>query len=315
MASRARLKKWATLGGAVMVVLVSASCVPPTSGPTRVSAPSPAGPHYMTEDMDLSDVTTVNADEATATVTVSTWGCTDTDTCPAGQRLTNGYVWFAAVQLDVGTSANGPVTYGLHGGIAMGGSGAQSQLYADWSGYCPSALGGQALRSGGTACSSASTNPTYKPHNVTGLTEGRPYTLSFKKVPCTVSEVTDVSGPLSGWRMTVTDTTTNAIGDAGTWCLPNASMIAHVSVFSELYEPVACTTDLESVQFANLGYHDASGDHGFAHAIGHYNGNETNLDANCSNTNMWSPRMGTIIDLRMATRGSNGGLQADGSFW
>lgn len=296
------------------VVLIGASCTPPTAT-TPVPAPSPAGPHYQTENIDLADITTAGVDRVSTSVTVSTWGCSDTDTCPGGVRASGGYVWFAALQLDVGSGPNDPTTYGLHGGIAMGGSGVQAQLYADWSGYCPSQLGGQALRDGGTACSSASSNPTYKPHTVTGLTEGRAYTMTFAKVACSVSEVTDVSGPLTGWKMTVTDTTTNVVSDAGTWCLPNASMIAHASAFSELYEPVACTTDLRSVRFSNLSYRDATGSHAFSSASGHYNGQGTSLDADCANTNLRSPAVGTIVDERMATRGSNGGLPSDGDFW
>jgi hypothetical protein len=148
------------------------ACTPaPTTVP--VPAPSPAGAHYQTENMDLADITSPNADVALATVTVSTWGCSDADTCPAGQRSSSGYVWFAAVQIDVGMGANDPLTYGLHGGLAVGGSGNQPKLYADWSGYCPSALGGRALRDGGTACASPTSNPTYKPHTVTDLVEGR----------------------------------------------------------------------------------------------------------------------------------------------
>lgn len=296
--------------------LAAGACTPdPAPGPTPVPAPSPPGPHYMTDNIELSDITTANADSTSATVTVRTWGCTDADTCPGGSRTTSGYVWFAAVQVDVGPGADDPFTYGLHGGLAVGGSGGQAQLYADWSGYCPSSLGGRALRSGGTACATPSPNPTHKPHTVTNLVEGRPYRLTFGRVACSVSEVTDVSGPLSGWRMTVADTVTGTTYDAGTWCLPKASMIAHVSAFSELYEPVACTTDLRSVEFADLSYHDPTGTHAFGSAAGRYNGNDTSLDADCANTNLRSPAPGTVVDERMATRGSGGGLLTADQLW
>jgi hypothetical protein len=92
-------------------------------------------------------------------------------------------------------------------------------------------------------------------------------------------------------------------------------MIAHVYAFSELIEPAPCTTDLQTVRFDNIGYHDSAGDHSFAHAVGHYNGNQTPSDANCSNTNLRSPAAGTAVDKRMVPRGTNGGLTAEGPLW
>ena len=269
----------------------------------------------MTDNADLADITVANVTEVSATVTVSTWGCTDSDTGSGSQRASSGYVWFAAVQVDLGSSANDPHTYGMHGGLAVGGSGAQAQLYADWSGYCPSSSGGLALRSGGTACATPSMNPTHKPHTVVDLVEGRPYRLTFRRTACTVSEVFDIAGPVFGWQMTVTDTTTSEVSDAGTWCLPNASAVAHASVFSELYEPVACTTDLRSVTFDHIEYRSPAGVHTFSSASGHYNGNETSLDADCANVNLRSPAAGTIIDERMAAKGSGGGLVDEGPLW
>jgi hypothetical protein len=201
----------------------------------------------------------------------------------------------------------------MHGGLAFGGSGAQSKLYLDWSGYCPPTHGGGPLLDGGTSCSAGGSNPTYKPHTVLNLAEGTWYTLSIRSVPCSVSEVSDISGPLTGWEAVLTDTSTGVPRSGGTWCLPNAPYVAHTSLFNEIIEPRGpCATDFGSVEFRNPRNRSATGWHTSTSAYGHYNGNETPSDADCPDTNLRVGSSGQLIDERMAIRGSQGGLLDDG---
>jgi len=271
--------------------------------------------HYMTENIDLADVTQPGADQAAVSMWVATRGCIDGDTCSGGVRLSTGYVWFFAMEVDVATSADSNDVWGLHGGLAFGGSGQQSSLYADWSGYCPASQGGLALRAGGSPCKTPNSNPTFKPHTVTGLSEQQWYRVTIRKVSCTTSEATDVAGTLTGWQMTVTAQATGLVSDAGTWCIPNASMIAHISLFSELNEPDPCTTDLWGVHMSDPEVHLPSGWLASATAHGHYNGGGTSGDANCANTNLRTAGTHYFIDERGTVRGSNGGLASDGWLW
>lgn len=125
-------------------------------------------------------------------------------------------------------------------------------------------------------------------------------------------EATDVRGPLTGWRMTVTDGVNGAVSDAGTWCLPNASMIAHVSVFNELNEPNPCDTDFWGVHMRDPQYHDSNGWWSFVTADGRYNGNQSSQDAGCADTNLRTAGRNYFIDERDTARGSNGGLGTSG---
>lgn len=160
-----------------------------------------------------------------------------------------------AFGVNLGATPSSSVYYGMHGGLAFGGSGAQSKMYLDWSGYCPAANGGGPLRHGGTACGAPSSNPTQKPHTMLNLTEDRWYRLAVRRTPCSVSEVTDINGPLTGWELVLTDETTNATQSGGTWCLPNAAYIAHTSLFQEVIERRGpCVTYFRSAEFRDLIY-------------------------------------------------------------
>ena len=64
-----------------------------------------------------------------------------------------------------------------------GGSGGQSRMYLDWSGYCPASVGGAALRDGGSPCANPNSNPTFKPHTVVNLDPTHWYRLTVRKVP------------------------------------------------------------------------------------------------------------------------------------
>jgi hypothetical protein len=283
-----------------------------TSSSTTTTIPPVTSRVYMTDNIDLS-APAARTLEAAVDIRVTTRGCSDYDSCLDGSRRSSGYTWFSAFAVNVGPSTTSADYYGMHGGLAFGGSGAQSKLYLDWSGYCPSTRGGGPLRDGGTSCSSGGSNPTYKPHTVLDLAEGTWYTLSIRSVPCSVSEVSDISGPLTGWEAVLTDLATGASRSGGTWCLPNAPYVAHTSLFNEIIEYRGpCATDFGTVEFRDPRYRTASGWHGHTSARGHYNGNDTDLDANCSDTNLRVGSSGQLIDERMMARGSMGGLVDDG---
>jgi len=270
----------------------------------------------MTSNIDLSAVDP-GTDEAAVSVRVRTRGCSDFDACLNGNRRNGGYTWFSAFGVNLGATPTSSVYYGMHGGLAFGGSGRQAQMYLDWSGYCPAAFGGGPLRHGGTACSAPSSNPTQKPHTVLNLDENNWYRLAVRKTACSVSEVTDISGPLTGWEIVLTDQTTNVSQSGGTWCLPNAPFIVHTSLFNEIIEHRGpCVTDFDSAEFKDPAFRSGSVWKRHTSAWGHYNGGNTALDADCADTNL--RRIGTndqLIDERMTPRGSNGGLFTNNYLW
>lgn len=299
---------------------VTANVVPPTpasaGSPVRcVNVALPTNNRvYMTDNISLSAVAP-GTDQVAVTSRMTVGGCSDYDSCPNGVRATNGYVWFQSLAVNVGPSLGHPTYYGMHGGLAFGGSGAQSEMYLDWSGYCPASFGGQALRDGGSACSNPNSNPTFKPHTVVRLDPTHWYRLTVRKVPCSVSDVTDIAGPLTGWEMVLLDQTTATQQSGGTWCLPNAPVIEEASLFNEVIEyrgDGPCTTDLRSAEWKDPQFHTASGWTDFAHAYGHYNGGETAADADCPNANLRVVAPKHIIDDRTAPRGSDGGLTGPG---
>jgi len=269
---------------------------------------------YMTDHVGLSDVQ-AGTDQVAVSSRMSVGGCSDYDSCPNGVRETGGYVWFQALALNVGPSLGNPTSYGMHGGLAFGGSGNQSEMYLDWSGYCPSSLGGQALRDGGSDCANPNNNPTYKPHTVLHLDTSHWYDLTVRKVACSVSDVTDISGPLTGWEMVLVDQSTGTQQSGGTWCLPNAPVIEQASLFNEVIELRGggpCATDYQSAEWKDPKFHTTAGWTAFAHATGHYNGNETPIDADCPNVNLRLVGPNDIMDRRGEPRGANGGLTGPG---
>ncbi len=113
--------------------------------------------------------------------------------------------------------------------------------------------------------------------------------------------------------MVLTDETTQLSQSGGTWCLPNAPMVAHTSFFQELIEHRGpCDTDFRSAQVKDARYHQTAGWTAFPNASGHYNGNETVLDADCANVNLKAIAAGHVIDERMTPKGSNGGITGPG---
>lgn len=260
----------------------------------------------MTDNVDLSPVAP-DTIEAEVAIRVRVRGCSDYDSCLNGVRRSTGYTWFSAFGINLGETPTSSVYYGMHGGLAFGGSGKQARMYLDWSGYCPGAYGGGPLRHGGTACSAPSTNPTQKPHTVLNLDENHWYRLSVLKTSCTVSEVTDIEGPLTGWELVLTDEQTDESQSGGVWCLPNAPYIVHTSLFQEVIESRGpCVTDFESAEFRDPRYRTAAGWSGHSWARGHYNGGRTNLDAGCTDTNLHTTGPTSIIDERMTPRTSGG---------
>ncbi|MDQ2678986.1 MAG: hypothetical protein M3Y51_09605 [Actinomycetota bacterium] len=292
---------------AVGMVLVLGACTAPDPAPaTTTTVPPETSRRYMTDNVDLSPVAS-GTTEAQVDVRVRTRGCSDYDACLAGVRRSTGYTWFSAFGVNLGTSSTSSVYYGMHGGLAFGGSGHQARMYLDWSGYCPAAYGGEALRHGGTACSSASTNPTQKPHTVLNLHEDRWYRLTVRRVACEVSEVSDISGPLTGWELVLTDSTTSVAQSGGTWCLPNAPYVVHSSLFQEVIEPRGpCVTDFGSAEFRAPRFRSAAGWSGHQWALGHYNGGRTADDANCPDTDLRTVGADHIIDERMVPRTAGG---------
>jgi hypothetical protein len=296
----------------------AAACTPPATGggtttstSTTTTIPPLTSRVYMTDNIDLS-APAASTLEAAVDIRVTTRGCSDYDSCLDGSRRASGYTWFSAFGVNLGPSTTSPDYYGMHGGLAFGGSGAQSKLYLDWSGYCPPTRGGGPLRDGGTSCSAGGSNPTYKPHTVLDLSEGAWYTLSIRSVPCSVSEVSDITGPLTGWEAVLTDAG-GVARSGGTWCLPNAPYVVHTSLFNEIIEQRGpCVTDFGSVEFRNPRFRTAAGWGGHTSAYGHYDGNETAADANCPDTNLRIGSSGQFVDERMVARGSGGGLPDDG---
>lgn len=175
-----------------------------SSTTTGTTVPPMTDRVYMTDNVDLSPVASATT-EAEVTIRVRTRGCSDYDSCLNGTRRSTGYTWFSAFGVNLGETPTSSVYYGMRGGLAFGGSGRQAQMYLDWSGYCPATYGGRPLRHGGTACSSPSSNPTQKPHTVLNLDENHWYRLSVRKVSCLASEVTDITGPLTGWELLLTN--------------------------------------------------------------------------------------------------------------
>ena len=321
---------WRRRTALVASVVIAASCAPPvapetptttttttstsTTTTTTTTIPPQTSAIYMTDNIDLSNVA-AGTIEASVGMRVATRGCSDFDSCLNGVRRSTGYVWFSAFGVNFADTPTSSVYYGMHGGLAFGGSGKKSQMYLDWSGYCPDAYGGGPLRHGGTACSSPSNNPTQKPHTVVNLSENRWYTIAVRKVACSVSEVTDIPGPLTGWEIILTDDSTAISQSGGTWCLPNAPFIAHTSLFNEIIEYRGpCVTDFGSVEFRDPKFRTVFGWTGHTTATGHYNGGNTPLDAACGNTNLRKSGPQRITDERMVPRGSNGGLAGDGAF-
>lgn len=300
---------------AIGLGLLSA-CAPTTGAPATTEPTSTIPPQtnriYMTDHVRYPAVPS-GVDEVAVSMNIATPACSDYDSCSNGVRRSTGYVWFSALGVNLGTTPNDPDAYGMHGGLAFGGSGQQSQLYLDWSGYCPNKLGGNALRDGGSPCRTPNANPTFKPHTVVGLQAGHWYRLAVRKTTCAKSDVTDVTGPLTGWKMVLIDEQTSAEQSGGVWCLPNAPMITEASFFQEVIEPRGpCVTDFRSAQVKNARIHQPAGWSTIAHTSGHYNGNETELDADCANANLRTIAPGHIIDERMTPKGSNGGITGPG---
>lgn len=282
------------------------SSTPTSSSTTATTIPPLTSRIYMTDNVDLSPVANATV-EAEVRIRVRTRGCSDYDSCANGVRRSSGYTWFSAFGVNLGTTPTSSVYYGMHGGLAFGGSGGQSRMYLDWSGYCPAANGGGPLRHGGTACGSPSTNPTQKPHTVLNLSENRWYRLSVRKVACSTSEVTDISGPLTGWEIVLTDETTAVAQSGGTWCLPNAPYIVHTSLFQEVIESRGpCITDFAAAEFSQPRYRTAAGWSTHTYARGHYDGGRTQYDAGCTDTDLRVIGPDTVIDERMVPRTSGG---------
>lgn len=287
---------------------------PPGPGsPTCTLVPIPTTNRtYMTDHVELNALPP-SVEQVAVSTKMNVRGCSDIDSCPNGVRASTGYVWFAALAVNLGPSPTDPTYYGMHGGLAYGGSGQRSKMYLDWSGYCPASLGGKPLRHGGSSCAIPNSNPTQKPHTVVDLDPTHWYRLVVRKVSCSVSEVFDVSGPLTGWELVLTDETTGIEQSGGTWCLPNAPAVAHAYLFDEVIESRGpCATDLASVEWKNPAYRTGSSWIAFPNAWGHYNGNESSFDADCADTNIRVVAPNHVIDERGVPRGTAGGIPSPG---
>ena len=116
--------------------------------------------------------------------------------------------------------------------------------------------------------------------------------------------------------MVVTDETTSVSSSAGIWCLPNAPFIAHTSLFNEIIEYRGpCVTDFGAVEFRNPQYRTAAGWFNHTSAFGHYNGNNSSVDADCADANLRRIAPDHVADERVTSRGQGGGLLADGFLW
>jgi hypothetical protein len=229
--------------------------------------------------------------------------CSDTETCNGDARDMWSFVWFTPITVNIGSS-QGDIAYGLHGGMARGGSGWRNEgitsWYIDWSGY----------EAAGPALIDPDTGWTHKPHDVSSLTTDRWYKIRVSRVGCEQEN----GDPGYGWKMEAwhrPETTWDYVGSAGTWCLPlNASTISSAYAFVEIIEPDPCDTDFNYVDMRNFRYKDASGTWKFIDEADAKYGGTADADAQCTDTN-WQRLTDNptwMRDTRDQTRGTSGGL-------
>ena len=229
--------------------------------------------------------------------------CTDTDTCNGSERNMGSFVWFTPITVNIG-SAQGDIAYGLHGGMALGGSGWRNEgitsWYVDWSGY----------EAAGPALIDPETGWTHKPHSLNSLVADRWYKIRVSRVGCTQPNGT----PGSGWKMEAWQRQNAAweyVGSAGTWCLPpSVSTISTAYAFVEIIEPDPCDTDFNYVDMRNFRYKDASGSWKFIDQADAKYGGTAAADAQCTDTN-WrrlTDNPTWMRNIRDQSRGRHGGL-------
>lgn len=227
-------------------------------------------------------------------VWIATRGCTDSETCSGGVRKSSGYTWFVPINVELGDSLN-ENEYGLHGGLALGGSGQKNKWYVDWSGY----YGPDHPQDGDPL-------PGSPKQSYLNLAENHWYRLRVWRVSC--------SGTGNyGWLLAVKDITAGtAEKQIGTFCL-HADTISEAYYFAEIIEPDPCDTDFWGTHSQNIHFRGSGGAFLFPSGVGIYIDNTCGVPPG-GNTNLRSPNPSIeyTIDERETARGSNGGITQNG---
>ncbi len=228
-------------------------------------------------------------------VWIATRGCTDPETCSGGVRKSSGYTWFVPITVELGDNL-AENEYGIHGGLALGGSGQKNKWYVDWSGYYgpDHPLNGDPL-------------PGSPKQKYLNLAEQHWYRLRVWRVSCSGSGN-------YGWLLAVKDLTAGtAEVQVGTYCV-NADTISEAYYFAEIIEPDPCDTDFWGTHSYLIQYRDGSGGpYTFSRGTGIYVDNTCGVPPS-GNTNLRSPNPSIeyTIDERETARGSNGGITQNG---
>lgn len=249
------------------------------SGSTATSAAQ----NYQSDHVfPFDDINVDNAYNADVWVHIYERGCNDPETCSGGSRDSDGYVWFNALQVNIGTTHSNCL-YGMHGGIAKG-NGRSSGWFMDWSGY--------------SGCGSTDLgNP--KGNNIE-LQANRWYRMRVWRLDSLL--LGDV--PYVNWGFWIRDESTGIEKYAGAFPLAYGFMMSYATYWTEIAEPDPCRTDLWGVHSQALQYRDPTGNWGFRSASANY-------DATCTNTNQRrvDPPQYYTIDERETPRSTPQGAQ------
>lgn len=236
----------AETGQIVAVAEPGQPLAPPGEAQTRSSV------QYQSDRVFLNDNTTQDVYNTDLWVYIGGPQCSDSDSCSGGIRKTSGYVWYTAMQVNIGNSPS-DCRYQMHGGIAMG-NGIDNDWYFSWGGYT---CGGTSLGPGSGNGISLDNNKWYR-------------IRIWRLAP---------SGNNWPWGAWVMDWNIGQERYAGSWTLNDGRMISNALYFTEIAEPSVCATDYTGTHNLWVEYRDPSGEH--IYTVG-----TANYQATCTNTNL-----------------------------
>jgi hypothetical protein len=207
----------------------------PLVGPLSNGLQIAAAGGYQTDYVWLTDNTTQDVYNVDLWIYINgTQGSDSPETWTGSARKLSGYVWFTAVQANIGNTPSDS-HYAMHAGIAMA-NGIHNYWYFSWGGYD--------LYNGGQSLGSGKGNSIH-------LYENTWYRVRIWRV--------DQSGSNWNWLASVTNWSTQQEWQAGTWSLNNGRMISNAQYWTELSEPTNVgVTDYTGTQNRWVEYRDAA---------------------------------------------------------
>lgn len=212
---------------------------------------------YQTDRVYLNDNTTQDVYNVDLWIYIAPPQCSDSDTCSGGVRKTSGYVWFPALQVNIGNSPS-ECLYAMHAGIGMGNG--FNDWFFDWSGY--SECGATSLGEG-------------KGHGIS-LDHDKWYRVRIWRLAPSGS-----TWPWGAWVAQWNMSTNQLVQEwyGGSWSLSNGRMVSYALYWTEIAEPNPCPTDYFGTHNLWVEYRDPSGKH-------IYTTGTANYEATCANTNL-----------------------------